>query len=139
VGRGWSGRTRDAEHAANAAWDELVDALGQVASAARSVKRRTRDVADGATGRVGAAAGEARWRAKATRDALAGKRTPMPWLWIAGAVAVGAVAGMVAGAAARRAMVGDVQDPLALEEAAAVDVAGPVTLVEATVPPVRDR
>ena len=30
MGRGWSGRTREAERAANAAWDELVDALGQV-------------------------------------------------------------------------------------------------------------
>jgi hypothetical protein len=63
----------------------------------------------------------------------------MPWLWIAGAVAVGAVAGMVAGAAARHALRSEAQDPLALEEASAMDVAGPVTLVEATVPPVRDR
>jgi hypothetical protein len=139
VGRGWSGRTREAERAANAAWDELVDALGQVASTARSVRRRTWDMADGAGGRVGAAAGEARWRARATRDALAGKRSPMPWLWIAGAVAAGAVAGLMAGAAARRALVSEAQDPLALEEVSAVDLAGPVTLVEATVPPVRER
>ncbi|MEN3304530.1 MAG: hypothetical protein V7603_732 [Micromonosporaceae bacterium] len=139
MGRGWSGRTREAERAANAAWDELVDALGQVAGTARSVRRRTWDMADGASGRVGAAAGEARWRAKATRDALAGKRSPMPWLWIAGAVAAGAVAGLMAGAAARRALVGEAQDPLALEEVSAVDLAGPVTLVEATVPPVRER
>jgi hypothetical protein len=138
VGRGWSGRTREAERAANAAWDELVDALGQVADTARSVKRRTRDLADGAGGRVGAAAGEARWRAKATRNALAGKRATMPWLWIAGAIAAGAVVGLAAGAAARRAMLSEAQDPLALEEASAVDMAGPVTLVEATVP-VRDR
>jgi hypothetical protein len=135
---GWSGRTRDAERVASAAWDEFVDALGRAGGTARSVRRRTRKLAGGAGGRVGAATSEGRWRARATRNALAGRRTPMPLAWIAGAVAAGVAVGLLAGAAVRRALPGEAE-ALALEEAAASDVAAPVALVEATVPVARER
>ncbi len=129
MGRTWSGRTLSTERA-SAAWDELVDALNQAGSTARSVKRRTKGFANDAS----EATGEARRRAKAARDALAGKRAPIPWRWIAGAAAAGMVAALAARMAARRALMGDGRDPLALEDPAAVDIAGPVTLVETAVP-----
>ncbi len=138
MGRGWSSRTREAEHAASAAWDELVGALDQASGTIRSMKRRTRTMTGNTTGRVGAAASEARWRATAARDALAGRRPRRPWAWIAGAVGLGAVLGLMAGAAARRAMEAEAE-ALVLEEAAAADAAAPVTLVEASVPIASER
>jgi ElaB/YqjD/DUF883 family membrane-anchored ribosome-binding protein len=134
VGRGRASRTRDAEHVAGAAWDDLLDTLNQAGDTARSMRRRTRNMAGEATWRVGSATNEARRRASAARDALAGKRTPMPWLLIGASVACGAVFGMMSGIAAARRALAREADELDLEETAATDVAAPVTLVESTVP-----
>jgi ElaB/YqjD/DUF883 family membrane-anchored ribosome-binding protein len=138
VGRGWSDRrTRDAERVASAAWEELVDTLSQAGATARSVRRRTQDLAGEASERVTSATGEARRRAAAARDALSGRRAPVPWAWIGGAVAAGAVLGVLAGVAARRAMANQME-AIALDEAAGDDDAPAVTLVETAVPAARD-
>lgn len=134
MGRGRASRTRDAENVAGAAWDDLLDALNQAGSRARSVRRQTRNKAGEASWRVGSATNEARRRASAARDALAGKRAGMPWLLVGASAAFGAVFGMAAGLATARRALASEADELDLEEATAADVAAPVTLVESTIP-----
>ena len=46
MGSQWSGRTREAERVAGQAWDELVSAFESGGDAARTVARRTADIAD---------------------------------------------------------------------------------------------
>jgi hypothetical protein len=53
-------------------------------------------VVDGASDRVGSGASEARRRANAALDALAGRQPRKPWGWLAAAMLVGAAAGWVA-------------------------------------------
>ncbi|HLL67024.1 MAG TPA: hypothetical protein VK453_15175 [Micromonosporaceae bacterium] len=119
-------RTREAERVAEEAWDNLVAAMESAGHTARSVTRRsvdladeaqlkTRTTADDVQHKVGAAADEAWRRATAAVDALAGRRAPVPWMWIAGAAVVGAVAGWVGATAVRRALAAaDEEDELLL-------------------------
>ena len=106
-----SSRTREAQHVAEQAWEQMVTALESAGDAARSAGRRTSKLADGAQSRAGsaaskasAAAEEARKRAGAAVDALAGRRAPKRWSWILGAAAAGLAFGWLMAAGARKAI-----------------------------------
>jgi hypothetical protein len=88
-------RARRAERVAGQAWSNLVAAVGDAGTAARSATRRTMHNADGMGGRVSGATREARRRASRAYDALAGRPAPRPWAWLAAAGAVGVVVGWV--------------------------------------------
>lgn len=103
-------RAQAAQRVTEDAWDRLVAAAESARDAARTMQRRTHDMADGAgssvhsaTSSVLSATDEARRRAGAAVDALAGRQQRRHWEWIAGAVVVGLVVGWVAAAGARRA------------------------------------
>jgi hypothetical protein len=100
---GRTNRANRAQRVAEEAWDQLVSAVDNAGDAARSAGRRTYDEAGS---RASAVAGEARRRAGAALDALAGRRPRLHWEWIAGAAVVGLVVGWVAAGGARKA-VGD--------------------------------
>jgi hypothetical protein len=90
-------RKRKAERIAGQAWHNLVSAVDNAGSATRSAKRRAADLVDDASDRVGSGAVEARRRANAALDALAGRRPRgKPWGWLAAATLVGAAFGWVA-------------------------------------------
>lgn len=97
-------RTREAERIASQAWEQLVSRVDSAAGGARSVRRRAASMANDAQHKVGATAEEARWRANAALDALAGRRPPRPWGAFALAAAIGAVLTFITGALARRAL-----------------------------------
>jgi len=79
----------------------LVDhAWGNLTSAASTGG----DKAKAYSAKVGAGSKEARRRADAALDALAGKRAPVSWGWVAGAAALGVALGWVATAFGRRAV-----------------------------------
>jgi hypothetical protein len=86
-------RARRAERVAGQAWSNLVAAVGDAGTAARSATRRTMHTADGMGGRVGGVTQEARRRASLAYDALAGRPAPRPWAWLAAAGVVGVVVG----------------------------------------------
>lgn len=90
------------ERIADQAWEQLVSAVGSAGDSARSARRTTSQLADGAGDRVGSVADEARQRARAASDALAGRRPGLRWTWITGAGLVGAAIGWAVGTAARR-------------------------------------
>lgn len=96
LGTPWTGRKGTAERTAQQAWEYLNAAVTAAGDNASWARRRGARVADEAGDRVGTAADVAWQRANAAVDALAGRRRPVPWGWIAGA----AVAGLVLGAAA---------------------------------------
>lgn len=86
------------ERATQQAWEYLkhsVESAGDLAGT-------TRSTVSSAAGTLGAAGSEAKFRAQAALDALAGRRPAMPWTWIAGAAVIGAVAGFAVTVAARR-------------------------------------
>lgn len=86
------------ERATQQAWEYLkhsVESAGDLAGT-------TRTTVSSAAGTLGAAGSEAKFRAQAALDALAGRRPAMPWTWIAGAAVIGAVAGFAVTVAARR-------------------------------------
>jgi hypothetical protein len=93
-------RARAAQRVAEDAWDHLVSGVESAGEAARSAGRRTYDETGN---RASAAAGEARRRAGAALDALAGRRPRMHWEWVAGAAVAGLVIGWFAAAGSRRA------------------------------------
>ena len=122
---------KDAEKAATRAWSELVAAVESAGDAAKSLagrgyqfvddtgstvsdyadrlgdftnqaRRRTSHVVSDYSDKVGDYTTEARRRGGRARAALAGRRAPMPWGVIAGAVVVGAVAGWAAAMVRRR-------------------------------------
>ncbi|WP_326552553.1 hypothetical protein [Micromonospora sp. NBC_01813] len=97
-------RRRKPQRITDQAWDQLVSAVGSAGDAARLARRHTSHMASEAGHRVGPATGEARHRAMAAVDALAGRRPAMPWAWIAGAAAAGVALGWLAGAMARSAI-----------------------------------
>lgn len=91
-------RKTKTEKATQQAWDYLkhtVDSAGDLAGS-------TRSTVSSAAGTLGAAGSEAKIRAHAALDALAGRRPSMPWTWIAGAAVIGALAGFAVTVAARR-------------------------------------
>lgn len=101
-GSQWTKGTRKAERTTAQAWANLVSAVESTGDTARIVKKRTAHLADNAGTKVGAAADEARRRANAAVDALAGRRQPTPWGWLIGVTVAGAVVGWVGAMAARR-------------------------------------
>lgn len=113
----WSGRTREAEHVAGQAWDELVSAIESGGDAARTLARRTTDLADDAGDRIRPALHESRRRAGAALEALSGRRPPIQWEWILAAAVAGAVVGWAAGALTRRAA----EEQFILDETAAAN------------------
>ena len=159
LGTQWTGRrTREAERLAEDAWENLVSAMESAGHTARTVKRRTADLADEVQSRarsaaddaqdkarnaadraqgrarsaadraqdkVSTAADEAWRRATAAVDALAGRRAPIPWGWIAGAAVAGAVIGWVSAAAVRRALAAASDDDLLI-----LDPTGPDPVTE---------
>ncbi len=84
------------------AWDNLSSAAESAGHSTRVAGRRAAGFVDDASGRVGARAKEARRRANAAMDALAGRRPPTPWVLLAVAAGIGAVTGLVAAAFGRR-------------------------------------
>ncbi|MFI5838697.1 hypothetical protein ACIA8K_03125 [Catenuloplanes sp. NPDC051500] len=93
------------ERATQQAWDYLkhtVESAGDLAGSTRSTVSSARSTVSSAAGTLGAAGSEAKFRANAALDALAGRRPSMPWTWIAGAAVIGAVAGFAVTVAARR-------------------------------------
>jgi hypothetical protein len=85
---------------------------------------RTQDMTFGAADKVG----EARRRAMAARDALAGRRAPVPWLWLGAAAAVGAGVFWAIGSAARHALRRVPVDTLVIDDEAAVAAGAPVSM-----------
>ncbi|MGE5828965.1 MAG: hypothetical protein ACM30G_11490 [Micromonosporaceae bacterium] len=123
-------RTREAERITTQAWENLVSRVESAAATARSTKRRAADLANGAQSRVGATADEARWRANAALDALAGHRPPRPWGVIATAAAIGAVLALVTTEMARRAMARPAFDLDVPDDLASADTYGSGPLID---------
>jgi ElaB/YqjD/DUF883 family membrane-anchored ribosome-binding protein len=96
-------RRQEAERIAGQAWDNLVSVVDSAGESARSAKRRAAHVVDDASSRVSSTTHEARRRANAAFDALAGRRPPKPWGWLLGAAAAGAVLGWLTNMMARQA------------------------------------
>ena len=89
-------RRHKAERIAGQAWDQLSSAVDTAGSTTRTASRRAAGFFDDASSRMNSGAKEARKRANAARDALAGKPRPKPWGWLAAAALVGAAIGWVA-------------------------------------------
>jgi len=104
---------RKPDRVADQTWDQLVSAVGSAGDAVRSVRRHAPFLGGGGGGRMGPAAGEARQRAMAAVDALAGRRPGLPWAWIAGASAVGVALGWLASAMAKAAVAHRCDDEIA--------------------------
>jgi ElaB/YqjD/DUF883 family membrane-anchored ribosome-binding protein len=84
------------------AWENLNSAVESAGHSTRAASRRAAGFVDDASGRVGAGAKEARRRANAAMDALAGHRPPTPWVLLAVATGIGAVVGWAATVFGRR-------------------------------------
>jgi hypothetical protein len=89
-------RTQKAQSVAEDAWDALV-------SSWESARDRTGDLMGDTQDRLGSVTDEARRRAGAALDALAGHRPGRPWGLLLAAVAAGAAVGWIAAAAMGRA------------------------------------
>ncbi|MDR7278464.1 hypothetical protein [Catenuloplanes atrovinosus] len=97
-------RKSKTERATQQAWDYLkhtVESAGDLAGSTRSTMSST---VSSAAGTIGAATSEAKYRAQAALDALAGRRPALPWTLIAGAAVIGVVAGFAVSVAARRSL-----------------------------------
>jgi hypothetical protein len=121
-GTGRTSRAHAAQRVAEDAWEHLVAAVDSAGDTARSAGRRTQSVADDAGSSVVAVADEARRRAGAALDALAGRSPRTRWEWVAGAVVAGLVVGWFAAAGARKAAA------LAAEEERTTDLGTSVPL-----------
>ena len=88
-------RRHIADQVAGQAWDHLTAA---VEAAQESTRRRYADRSK----RIGDGTREARRRAAAAYDALAGRSRRSPWEWFAAATLFGVVAGWIATALTRR-------------------------------------
>jgi ElaB/YqjD/DUF883 family membrane-anchored ribosome-binding protein len=116
-------RRRKAERVAEDAWDNLRSAMDSTTKTAKSkaqttardakatarnakvmARRRTRRFADDAQTRLNSTAEEARRRATAAVDALAGRRPRTPWAWLAGSAIAGVLLGIAAATAGVRAL-----------------------------------
>jgi hypothetical protein len=91
---------RRADRIAGMAWDNLTAAVDAAGSSTRSAGKRAAGMLDDTSSRVGAKAKkttkEARRRANAAYDALAGRRQRTPWGWLAAVGLAGAAIGWVA-------------------------------------------
>ncbi|MBM0232732.1 hypothetical protein JNW91_13200 [Micromonospora sp. STR1_7] len=114
------------ERIADQAWEHLVSAVSSagdsVLDTARSARRSSGDLADGAGDLVGSAAEEARRRASLAFDALAGRQPALPWTLLIGAALVGAAVGWAVGSAA---LAAGSRDDRAVEDVEFVDVDRP--------------
>jgi len=106
-------RRNKAERIAGQAWDNLTSAVDTAGTSTRTARKKATVMLDDTSTRVGSGAKEARRRANAALDALAGKRRRAPWGWVAAAAVVGAVAGWVATAFGRQ-LTSDSQEALDL-------------------------
>jgi hypothetical protein len=93
-------RSHRADRIAGLAWENLTSAVDSAGSSTRSASKRAVGMLDQTSNRVGVrakrASKEAGRRANAAYDALAGRRQPTPWGWLAAAGLVGAAFGWVA-------------------------------------------
>jgi hypothetical protein len=112
-------RSRKAERIAGQAWNNLVSAVDSAGSATKSATRRAAHMVDDASERVGTGAAEARRRANAAMDALAGRKPPTRWGWLAAATLAGAAFGWVLQRLGRK-IVGRA-DPMPLPDSLADD------------------
>lgn len=85
------------EQVAEQAWQQLVARVAAKGDPARSARRSSTRLTDNVSGRVRSATDEARYRAGAALDALAGRRPGLPWSWLAAAAFVGTAVGLAAG------------------------------------------
>jgi hypothetical protein len=92
-------RRARAEQVAEQAWQQLVERVTTAGDTARSATRSSARLADNVGGRMSSVTDEARYRANAALDALAGRRPGLPWSWIAGAALAGIAVGLAAAAA----------------------------------------
>ena len=107
-------RGNEVTRLADQAWDNLTSAASSGGDLAKSVGRQTRSLADEGRSKVSSGSKEARRRADAALDALAGKKPPRRWGWVLGAAAVGVAIGWVATAFGRRAVTA-AQEQLAVD------------------------
>jgi hypothetical protein len=125
------------EQIADQAWEHLLATVnsagesvrGAARDTARSARRSTSHLAGGASNRVNSVADEAWRRATAASAALAGRRPGLPWLWIIGAVGVGATIGWAAGSSARALIAREGTDPGTTEGVEFVELAPPIASV----------
>lgn len=122
-------RRHKAERIASQAWDNLSSVVDSAGSSTRSATKKAATMLDETTGRVGygakrveSGAKEARRRANAAYDALAGRQKSTPWGWLAAAALVGAAVGWLGNMAGRRLMPGP--DQLELPDTLADDTFG---------------
>jgi hypothetical protein len=92
-------RRGSGEQIVEQAWQQLVARVASAGDMARSATRSSARLADNMGGRVTSVTDEARYRANAALDALAGRRPGLPWSWIAAAAGIGVAVGVAAGAA----------------------------------------
>jgi hypothetical protein len=95
-------RRHKAEGITGQAWENLVSAVESAGSSTRSAGRRAAMLLDDTSSRVESGAKEARRRAGAAFDALAGRRSAPPWGWLAAASLIGVALGWVAALLGRR-------------------------------------
>ncbi|GLY01644.1 MULTISPECIES: hypothetical protein [Actinoplanes] len=117
----FASRKSRAEHTAVQAWEYLSEAMSTAGESAKGAGRATAGVAEragrrtrglaGRTGdRVTSVTDEARVRAIAAADALAGRSPGRPWGLITGAILAGAAIGWVAATTARAALQRQAED-----------------------------
>jgi ElaB/YqjD/DUF883 family membrane-anchored ribosome-binding protein len=154
-GTQWTKRRRKAEHVAEDALDNVRTAMNSTAKRARSTAkdarskakdakstakafgRRTHGLADQAQNRLGVTADEARKRANAAVDALAGRRPRTPWAWIAGSTMAGLLLGWAVATAGAKALSGALHRTTHDEELEAVTAppaVGTTTTTGSTLP-----
>jgi hypothetical protein len=98
------------------AWENLNAAVESAGHSTRTAGRRAADFVDDTSGRVSAGAREARHRANAALDALAGRRPPTPWALLALMAGIGAAVGWAATTFGRRLMPAPQNDLTALTD-----------------------
>lgn len=104
-------RKTKTEKVTQQAWDYLKHTVESAGDTARTAKRHGGYLADStkstlstAGGTLHSATDEAKYRATAALDALAGRRPGLPWTWIVGASVLGVAIGWAAGVAVRKAV-----------------------------------
>ena len=154
-------RKSRAERVADEAWDNLVSAIESAGDVARSVGRRTADLASGiadeaqsrlrdgagsvrdsakdragvAKERAGGIKDEAWNRAGNALDALAGRKPPKPWGWFGIAVLGGIAVGWAVAAAAPKAIMAAKQLAVGEDDLAPEVEPAPAPVTEATEAP----
>ncbi|MDP9791704.1 ElaB/YqjD/DUF883 family membrane-anchored ribosome-binding protein [Catenuloplanes nepalensis] len=97
-------RKTKTERATQQAWDYLRSTMESAGGLADSTRSTVSTSVSSAAGTIGAATSEAKFRAHAALDALAGRRPALPWTLIAGAAVLGVAVGFAVSVAARRSL-----------------------------------